>query len=124
MTVLHKASGSPYATVQIGRSCAGRGIQLATLDEQPKIDLAIDGADEVDPFLNVVKGRGGALLREKVGHIGQRMCWHRGQIALRLLLSVSSIRHGASASRLGTSTCRWWRWQPRSLCASWTTPSS
>jgi ribose 5-phosphate isomerase A len=44
----------------------GRGIPLATLDEQPKIDLAIDGADEVDPFLNVVKGRGGALLREKM----------------------------------------------------------
>lgn len=42
------------------------GIPLATLDEQPKIDLAIDGADEVDPKLNVVKGRGGALLREKL----------------------------------------------------------
>jgi len=45
---------------------AGLGIPLATLDEQPNIDLAIDGADEVDPKLNVVKGRGGALLREKV----------------------------------------------------------
>ena len=44
----------------------GLGIPLATLDEQPVIDLAIDGADEVDPKLNVVKGRGGALLREKV----------------------------------------------------------
>lgn len=42
------------------------GIPLATLDEQPVIDLAIDGADEVDSKLNVVKGRGGALLREKV----------------------------------------------------------
>lgn len=42
------------------------GIPLATLDEQPKLDLAIDGADEVDPELNVVKGRGGALLREKM----------------------------------------------------------
>eukprot|EP00892_Ulva_mutabilis_P002950 jgi/Ulvmu1/12656/UM094_0012.1 len=42
------------------------GIPLATLDEQPKIDVAIDGADEVDPALNVVKGRGGALLREKM----------------------------------------------------------
>lgn len=42
------------------------GIPLATLDEQPKLDLAIDGADEVDPKLNVVKGRGGALLREKM----------------------------------------------------------
>jgi ribose 5-phosphate isomerase len=31
-----------------------------------ELDLAIDGADEVDPDLNVVKGRGGALLREKV----------------------------------------------------------
>lgn len=31
-----------------------------------QIDLAIDGADEVDPDLNLVKGRGGALLREKV----------------------------------------------------------
>lgn len=47
-------------------SCAARGIPLATLDEQPKLDVAIDGADEVDPALNVVKGRGGALLREKV----------------------------------------------------------
>jgi ribose 5-phosphate isomerase A len=42
------------------------GIPLATLDEQPKIDVAIDGADEVDPKLDVVKGRGGALLREKM----------------------------------------------------------
>ncbi|DBA67664.1 TPA: hypothetical protein ACH3X2_001257 [Trebouxia sp. C0005] len=42
------------------------GIPLATLDEKPEIDLAIDGADEVDPKLNVVKGRGGALLREKL----------------------------------------------------------
>lgn len=31
-----------------------------------QIDLAIDGADEVDPHLNLVKGRGGALLREKM----------------------------------------------------------
>mmetsp|Transcript_3001 Transcript_3001/g.7924 ORF Transcript_3001/g.7924 Transcript_3001/m.7924 type:complete len:240 (+) Transcript_3001:246-965(+) len=45
---------------------AGRGIPLATLDEQPKLDVAIDGADEVDPSLDVVKGRGGALLREKM----------------------------------------------------------
>ncbi|KAJ6846850.1 putative ribose-5-phosphate isomerase 3, chloroplastic [Iris pallida] len=42
------------------------GIPLSTLDDHPKIDLAIDGADEVDPDLNLVKGRGGALLREKM----------------------------------------------------------
>lgn len=42
------------------------GIPLSTLDKHPHINVAIDGADEVDPELNVVKGRGGALLREKM----------------------------------------------------------
>ncbi|MQL41478.1 ribose 5-phosphate isomerase A, partial [Escherichia coli] len=42
------------------------GIPLSVLDDNPRIDLAIDGADEVDPDLNLVKGRGGALLREKM----------------------------------------------------------
>ncbi|WOG93922.1 hypothetical protein DCAR_0313210 [Daucus carota subsp. sativus] len=41
-------------------------IPLSTLDAHPHLDLAIDGADEVDPDLNLVKGRGGALLREKM----------------------------------------------------------
>jgi ribose 5-phosphate isomerase A len=41
-------------------------IPLATLDEHPQIDVTIDGADEVDPELNLIKGGGGALLREKV----------------------------------------------------------
>ena len=42
------------------------GIPLATLEEVEEIDLTIDGADEVDPDLQMVKGGGGALLREKV----------------------------------------------------------
>lgn len=42
------------------------GIPLTTLDENPEIDITIDGADEVDPQLNLIKGGGGALLREKV----------------------------------------------------------
>lgn len=42
------------------------GIPLATLDERPAIDITIDGADEVDPGLNLIKGGGGALLREKM----------------------------------------------------------
>ncbi|GMI70856.1 ribose-5-phosphate isomerase 2 [Hibiscus trionum] len=42
------------------------GIPLSDLDSHPSIDLAIDGADEVDPYLNLVKGRGGSLLREKM----------------------------------------------------------
>jgi ribose 5-phosphate isomerase A len=36
------------------------------LEDQPVIDVTIDGADEVDPNLNLIKGGGGALLREKV----------------------------------------------------------
>jgi ribose 5-phosphate isomerase A len=42
------------------------GIPLTTLEEHPVIDLTFDGADEVDPALNLIKGGGGALLREKI----------------------------------------------------------
>jgi len=49
------------------------GIPLATLDEVPRLDVAIDGADEVDPNLDVVKGRGGALLREKMVEMASDM---------------------------------------------------
>ncbi|MBC7264561.1 MAG: ribose-5-phosphate isomerase RpiA [Chloroflexi bacterium] len=42
------------------------GIPLSTLAEHPRLDLTIDGADEVDPHLNLIKGMGGALLREKI----------------------------------------------------------
>jgi ribose 5-phosphate isomerase A len=42
------------------------GIPLITLDEIDHLDLTIDGADEVDPALNLIKGGGGALLREKI----------------------------------------------------------
>ena len=42
------------------------GIPLTTLDEHPVLDLAIDGADEVDKNLDMIKGGGGALTREKI----------------------------------------------------------
>ena len=42
------------------------GIALTTLDEVDRLDLTIDGADEIDPSLNLIKGGGGALLREKI----------------------------------------------------------
>jgi len=41
-------------------------IPLTTLDETPELDLVVDGADEVDPSLRLIKGGGGALLREKI----------------------------------------------------------
>jgi ribose 5-phosphate isomerase A len=42
------------------------GIELATLEEQPELDLTVDGADEVDEDLRLIKGGGGAHLREKI----------------------------------------------------------
>lgn len=42
------------------------GIPLTSLEEHPVVDLTIDGADEVDPHLNLIKGGGGAMLREKI----------------------------------------------------------
>jgi ribose 5-phosphate isomerase A len=42
------------------------GIPLTTLDETPQLDLTIDGADEIDDQLRMIKGGGGALLREKI----------------------------------------------------------
>lgn len=52
-----------HRTAELARS---RGITLRTLDEIDRIDLGIDGADEIAPNLDVVKGRGGALLYEKI----------------------------------------------------------
>jgi ribose 5-phosphate isomerase A len=51
------------ATAREAERC---GIPLGTLDDHPVVDLAIDGADEIDPDLNLIKGLGGALLREKI----------------------------------------------------------
>ena len=42
------------------------GIPLGTLEAHPQIDIDIDGADEIDPQLNLIKGGGGAFLREKI----------------------------------------------------------
>jgi ribose 5-phosphate isomerase A len=46
--------------------CVQLGVPLAMLDEMPELDLTIDGADEVDAKLTLIKGGGGALLREKI----------------------------------------------------------
>ncbi len=46
--------------------CHELNIPLTTLDEVPELDLTIDGADEIDPDFRLIKGGGGALLREKI----------------------------------------------------------
>jgi ribose 5-phosphate isomerase A len=60
-----KIIGIP-TSVQTANLARAVGIPLTTFDEHPEIDITIDGADEVDPKLNLIKGGGGALLREKV----------------------------------------------------------
>ncbi|KAF5442331.1 hypothetical protein F2P56_035001 [Juglans regia] len=62
---LHNIVGIPTSK-KTHEQAVSLGIPLSDLDTHPVVDLAIDGADEVDPFLNLVKGRGGSLLREKM----------------------------------------------------------
>jgi len=99
------------------------GIPLASLDDQPRMDLAIDGADEVDPRLDLIKGHGGSLLREKlvelaathllivvdenklVDTLGERAAvpveivpfgWRRTKMALEALGCAATLRGGGS----------------------------
>ncbi len=62
---LHDIVGVP--TSEMTTSLAQQlGIPLVTLAECPQLDLALDGADEIDPYLDLIKGLGAALLREKI----------------------------------------------------------
>jgi ribose 5-phosphate isomerase A len=60
-----KIRGIP-TSVKTQELAASLGIPLTTLDEFQQIDVDIDGADEFDPQLHLIKGGGGALLREKI----------------------------------------------------------
>ena len=60
-----KIKGIP-TSMHTRRIAKEENIPLTTLEENPEIDLTIDGADEVDSDLNLVKGGGGALTREKI----------------------------------------------------------
>lgn len=62
---LHNVVGVPTSerTAELARQL---NIPIFSLAEYPELDLAIDGADEIDPHLDLIKGLGGALLREKI----------------------------------------------------------
>lgn len=62
---LQRIIGIPTAEVT-AREAERAGVPLGTLDDHPSVDITIDGADEIDPHLNLIKGLGGALLREKI----------------------------------------------------------
>ena len=53
-------------SIQTANIAQHEGIKLADLATYPELDLTIDGADEIDPDLNLIKGLGGALVREKI----------------------------------------------------------
>ena len=55
----------PAATKPSNLQCKN-GIPITTLEEHPIIDVNIDGADQIDPQLNLIKGMGAALAREKI----------------------------------------------------------
>src|SRR5271168_3118314 len=81
------------------------GIALTTLDETPELDLTVDGADEIAPDLTLIKGGGGALLREKiVAAASQKMLVIADQskwVAMlgRFPLPVEIVPFGAEATR-------------------------
>ena len=60
-----KIQGVPTSE-RTARLCVELGVPLYSLDDLPELDLTIDGADEVDSALGLIKGGGGALLREKI----------------------------------------------------------
>jgi ribose 5-phosphate isomerase A len=54
---------SSYQAFALAVQC---GIPITTLEEHPEVDVNIDGADQIDPQLNLIKGMGAALVREKI----------------------------------------------------------
>ena len=58
-----KCVATSAETERIAMEC---GIDIVDIDDVERIDVTIDGADEVDPKMNLIKGLGGALLREKI----------------------------------------------------------
>ena len=70
---LEEVLGVP-TSLQAAAEAVEAGVPLTTLDEHPDLDLAIDGADQIDGELNAIKGGGGAMLREKVVASASRRC--------------------------------------------------
>jgi ribose 5-phosphate isomerase A len=96
------------------RQAESLGLTLSTLDETPLLDLAVDGADEIDGNLNLIKGGGGALLREKiVATSAKRMivivdASKRVDVLGRFPLPIEIVPFGYKATaRKIEQACRW-----------------
>jgi ribose 5-phosphate isomerase A len=99
------------ATSEATRLQAERlGIRIVTLDEMPQLDLTVDGADEIDGELRLIKGGGGALLREKiVAHASARMVViaDRSKLVAELgafPLPIEVVPFGLAATRIAIET--------------------
>ncbi len=86
------------------------GIELTDLEQCPELDLVIDGADEVDPEFRLIKGGGGALLREKiVARAAQKVAIVVGEgkrvekLGTTFLLPVEVLPFGLAATRLAVA---------------------
>ena len=92
------------------------GIALTTLDETPELDLTVDGADEIAPDLSLIKGGGGALLREKIVAaastrmvvIADRSKWvtHLGRFPLPIEVAPFGLGATLIALRNAIAACR------------------
>jgi ribose 5-phosphate isomerase A len=104
-----RAEGLRLACVATSEATAAlareEGLTVTALDDLPRLDLTVDGADEVDPSLRLVKGGGGALLREKiVAHASDRMVviadeGKRVPVLGAFPLPVEVVRFGWTATR-------------------------
>jgi ribose 5-phosphate isomerase A len=100
-----RVTGVPTSR-QTARLAREEGIAVVSLDETPRLDLVIDGADEADPRLDLIKGGGGALLHEKiVAAAAERVVIiaDAGKAVARLgayPLPVEVVPFGAEATRL------------------------
>jgi ribose 5-phosphate isomerase A len=112
-----KVTGVPTSE-RTALMCSQLAIPLSTLEDTPELDLTIDGADEIDARLTLIKGAGGALLREKiVAYASSRMIViadktkivsSLGKCALPIEvnpfgLAATRIGIGKAAERLGLS---------------------
>ena len=68
----HTAVRGVPTSDRTAETCRKLGLQLTTLEDSPQLDLVIDGADEVDPSLQLLKGGGGAHVREKLVALASR----------------------------------------------------
>ena len=88
------------------------GIALTTLDETPELDLAVDGADEIDQRLRLIKGGGGAHLREKIVAAASRrrlVIADEGQLVEtlgRFPLPIEVVPFGLGATRAAIAASR------------------